>query len=107
MFLNLHLNCRSLCSKHDALVHLINHMQLPPDLLAVSETWLEQGQESCVNIDRYFLLSNPRKDRQEYINTRVYSSLYVCVDMCYYIFNNKLSIVTSHAIRPSFEGNLC
>jgi hypothetical protein len=56
---------------------------------------------------KYIAVADYEQYNQEYINTRVYSSLYVCVDMCYYIFNNKLSIVTSHAIRPSFEGNLC
>jgi exonuclease III len=63
LILCFHLNCRGLCSKFDSLVTLFSLMHYKPDIIALSETWLSPGQESCLQLEEYLMLSKPGSNR--------------------------------------------
>ena len=52
-FAVLHVNIRSLIKNLDKLKELINAMKMTPDIIAISETWLEPSIPDKICLDSY------------------------------------------------------
>ena len=56
----LQINCRGLSSKFDHLKTLLANLKINTTILALSETWLADGDEKYFNIPNYTFISKPR-----------------------------------------------
>ena len=58
-FTVLHVNIRSLIKNLDKLKELINAMKMTPDIIAISETWLEPSKLDKICLDGYSFIHSP------------------------------------------------
>ena len=56
----LHLNCRSLKKNLPSLITLLATLNTRPTIIALTETWLKEGEEIFLSIPNYTLVSSPR-----------------------------------------------
>ena len=57
----MHFNCRSINSKITELILLLSVAQ--PDFVALSETWVTEGDSGALSIPGYDVVSVPRKGK--------------------------------------------
>ena len=62
-FLHLHVNCRSIRKNFSSLLELLGCMNVQPSAIAITETWLGEGEGDFFSLPGYDLISVPRQDR--------------------------------------------
>jgi hypothetical protein len=60
----LHINCRSLKKNLNHVIELLSVIKLKPSIIALTETWLQDGDEHFLSIPTYTILSAPRVNRR-------------------------------------------
>ena len=60
----IHINCRSLKKNLPSILQFLSTINYSPSVIALTETWLVQGDTYLLAIPNYVLVSSPRKNRQ-------------------------------------------
>lgn len=106
------INCRSLLHNFNNITSLIERNA--PDVIAVSETWLKQGDEAYCNLRGYNFISCPRKEGRGggvgvYISNKWHSSIIedatlslrdVCEGIVVELHYDSYSLIVASLYRP-------
>ena len=105
------MNCRSLPTKCENIKIFLSTLTYQPLVIALSETWLTESQESYYNISGYSLVSRPRLGKRGgevgfYLsnNTQYNTILHTIhnIQYWYYVFNfarSRQSMTTNNTIK--------
>ena len=101
----MHINIRSIQKKFDALKSLLNCLPKPPDVLAVTETWLKESNKHLYSLDGYVSHHIVRTNREQggiSIYTKDDFSTELLNQYCYINENIEISTIKLKSLNLTY-----